>query len=119
MPISLAKYAEQLYPPVDNSWRGKDYGFGQRNDGTFKGPGFLGELKRPDGDVSTELSIGVQIKGKEVEIPALVPTLSKEQIDHLLDGGEPTDSIVKKAIEHAKTRIDSGKSPFFGAADEE
>lgn len=116
MPISLSKYADQLYPPVDP---GKDYGYGKRPDGTFKGPGFLGELKRPDGNISTELSIGVEIKGKETEIPMIVPTLSQDQIEHLLNGGEPTTSIIQKAIDHAKIRIDSGKSPFFGAADEE
>ena len=116
MPISLAKFADQLYPPPAAD---KDYGYGQRKDGTNKGPGFLGELLRPDGDVSTELSIGVNIRGKETEIPALVPSLNKEEIDHLLSGGEPTKAIIQKAVDHAKTRITDGKSPFFGAADEE
>lgn len=118
MPISLSKLADQLYPPPDESWRGKDYGYGQRQDGTHKGPGFMGELKRPDGDISTELSIGVEIDGKEMEIPMIVPTLSKKELNHLLDGGEPTDDIVNKAVEHAQTRIKEGKSPFYGADDE-
>ena len=85
---------------------------GTRADGTKKGPGFLGELKRPDGKVSTELSIGVEIDGKETEIPSLVPTLTKDEIKHLLSGKKPTREIVRKASEYAKKRIKEGKSPF-------
>lgn len=119
MPINMSDYAEQLYPPtVDESWRGKDYGYGQRADGTYKGPGFLGELKRPDSSFSTELSIGVELDGKEVEIPLIVPTLSKKQINHLLSDKEPTDDIVKKAVEHARKRMSEGKNPFYGQQDE-
>jgi len=83
-----------------------------RVDGTIKGPGFLGELKRPDGKVSTEISIGVNMGGKEMEIPTLVPTLTQSEIKHLLDGKKPTDAIVDKAVAHAKKRMDEGKSVF-------
>ena len=55
-----------------------------RADGTPKGEGYFGKLKRPDGDVSTELSIGVNLGGKETEIPTLVPTLSEEEKNYLL-----------------------------------
>lgn len=99
--------------------RGKDYGYGTRPDGTFKGPGFLGVLKRPDGDISTELSIGIEMNGEEVEMPTLVPTLTKEEVDHLLNGGEPTEAIIDKAVDHAEKRIKEGKSPFYGADDED
>lgn len=91
--------------------------YGQRADGSEKGEGFLGELKRPDGDVSTELSIGVNIGNKEMDIPMLVPTLSKEEVKHLLDGGRPTDAIVQKAVQHAKTRMAAGQSPFAQKAE--
>jgi hypothetical protein len=47
-----------------------------RADGTKKGTGFLGPLKRPDGMTMTEYSVGVNIDGKDVEIPTLVPTLT-------------------------------------------
>ncbi len=87
-----------------------------RADGTKKGPGFLGELKRPDGKVSTEISIGVELDGKETEIPTLVPTLTKDEIKHLLSGKKPTEAIVKKAVKHARERIALGKSPFQEAA---
>lgn len=89
-----------------------------RPDGSMKGQGWLGALKRPSGGVSSEISIGVQIAGKEIDIPTLVPALTKSEIEFLLthgDNGEKykvPDSIVKKAVEHAKKRIASGQSPF-------
>ena len=88
----------------------KDYG--KRADGTPKGPGFLGELPGPNGTVSTEVSIGVDFDGQETEIPLLVPTLSQEEINAVLKGGQIPDSIIQKAITHAKMRISQGKSPF-------
>jgi hypothetical protein len=39
--------------------------YGNRPDGSAKGGGYFGELKRPDGGVSTEISVGVGIDGKE------------------------------------------------------
>lgn len=99
--------AEQM--PVDPTQ------FGNRADGTPKGMGYFGVLKRPDGDISTELSVGVNIDGKEMEIPLLVPGLSKKEIQHLLEDGEPTDAIVGKAVFHAQKRLAAGLSPFAGA----
>jgi hypothetical protein len=83
-----------------------------RNDGTKKGNGFLGVLTRPDGKVSTEISVGVNIGGKEMEIPTLVPTLTKAEVSYLLSGKDPTKAIVQKAVDHAEKRIKAGKSPF-------
>ncbi len=77
-----------------------------------KGPGFLGTLPAAEGKVSTELSIGVNIDGREIEIPSLVPTLSKEEVNYLLKGGKPTKIIVDKAVAYARKRIVEGKSPF-------
>ena len=95
--------------------------WGNRPDGTPKGAGFLGVLKRPDGGISTELSIGVPINGKETEIPTLVPTLDAKEKEWLLTH-EPTtkipESILKKAVAHAEGRIKSGKSPFASMEDE-
>lgn len=92
-------------------------GWGKRADGSEKGSGFLGLLKRPDGKVSSEISIGVEMNGKEVEIPTIVPTLSQSELDYLLKNpvgpGHPIpESIRRKAIEHARRRIAEGKSPF-------
>ena len=99
-----------------------DYGYGQRQDKTQKGMGFFGELKRPGGGISTEISVGVGINGKEMEIPLIVPSLSKDELDYLLktpvksskffDNMPP--SILQKAMEHAKMRVDQEKSPFAG-----
>lgn len=84
--------------------------YGMREDGTPKGRGWLGELPMADGKVMTELSIGVSFDGKEKIIPSIVPTLSQEEIKHLSSGGDVTDSIVRKAVEHAKKRIAENKS---------
>ena len=77
-----------------------------------KGLGYFGELQRPGGGISTELSIGVEINGKEIEIPSLVPTLTEKEKNYLLGGGKVTKEIVNKAVIHAKKRIAEGKDPF-------
>lgn len=90
-------------PPTD---------YGLRPDNTPKGQGFLGPLQRPDGKVSTELTVGVGLDGKETNIPLLVPTLGQDEIEHLLGGGEPTQDMIGKAVQHAKGRISRGLSPY-------
>lgn len=99
--------------------------YGNRPDGSAKGSGYFGELKRPDGGVSTEISIGVGINGKETEIPLIVPSLDRKELDYLLntDIGSKTfmskmpKSIINKAYEHAVTRMKTGLSPFAGEND--
>jgi hypothetical protein len=90
--------------------------FGNRSDGTPKGRGFLGPMQRDDGDVSTEMSIGVNLGGQEVEIPLLVPTLSSEEQYWLLhnnpDPRAVPQQIVDKAVQHAIERMNQGLSPF-------
>lgn len=94
--------------------------FGKRTDGTPKGKGYLGVLKRPDGGVSTELSAGFNIDGQETDIPLLVPTLSKQEVDYLLSAKEDDKDyfkkmppqIMDKALEHAKKRRKEGKSVY-------
>lgn len=92
-----------------------------RPDGTLKGNGWLGKLplNLPGGKkgVATEYSVGVQIGGKEMDIPSLVPTLSKDEVDLMVNDIIPNhknvpDSIVQKAVDFAKGRIAQGKSPF-------
>lgn len=98
-------------------------GYGKRADGTEKGSGYFGELKMKDGSgsVATEISIGVELDGKETEIPTLVPTLDAKEKDWLLKGGDPNDRsemgerISQKAIQHAKDRKAAGKSIFANA----
>lgn len=86
--------------------------YGNRPDGSKKGRGYFGEIKRPDGAVSTELSVSVEFDGKEQEIPVLVPTLSRSEIDRLIGGERPDDGMVRKAVQHARGRIAAGKNPF-------
>lgn len=86
--------------------------YGPRADGTMKGNGYFGPLKMPDGRVATEIGVGVNFDGKEVEVPSLVPTLTRQEVDYLVGGGKPTPEIVKKAVDHAVQRMKAGKSPF-------
>ena len=86
--------------------------FGVREDFTPKGYGFMGSLARPDGDSSTELSFDFEQGGKRIFAPLLVPTLSHEQIQHLLNNGAPTPDIYDTAQRHALDRIRQGLSPF-------
>ena len=91
-----------------------------RPDGTPKGTGFFGLLTRPDGKVSTEISIGLDINGKQINVPLLVPSLTFEELNYLLQTNvESKDfiknipsSIMDKAYNHAQERIKAGLSPF-------
>jgi hypothetical protein len=69
-------------------------------------------MRDKSGKVATEMSIGVNMDGKETLIPSIVPTLSEEELDHLLKGGKPTPDIVRKATEHAQSRMKQGLGPF-------
>lgn len=96
-------------------------GYGSRTDGTAKGAGYFGELKRPDGGVSTELSVEMDdvIGGKP--FPLIVPTLTKSELDTVLslkDGERAPKSIMDKAISHAEKRVKEGKSPFAGQGEQ-
>ena len=91
--------------------------FGNRHDGTEKGTGWLGLLQRPDGGVSTEITVGVPINGRETTIPLLVPTLDPAEVNFLLNTdpsriGKIPESILQKAVSHAKQRMLLQKSPF-------
>ena len=88
-----------------------------RKDGSRKSTGWLGVLKRPDGKVSTEISVGINLDGQEVEIPTLVPTLAPEEINWLLTNDVSNaraipQSIMQKAADHARSQIKRGLSPF-------
>lgn len=91
--------------------------YGKRPDGTWKGTGWLGELKLPGGGVAGEYSVGVDIDGKETLIPTLTPNLSKDEIhlmvNDIIPGGKKVpDAILSKAVAHARARLAEGQSPF-------
>lgn len=105
-----------------------DYGYGFRyNNGDPstakpKGLGFLGPLLRSDGGVMSEFSIGVDIDGKETEIPTLVPTLTEDQVKSVLsmkDGDKLPAGVAEKATAYAKKRIADGKDPFAGPGEQQ
>jgi len=82
------------------------YGIRHSGEGV-KGMGYFGPLQGAEG-VSTEISA----EDESGEFPLLVPTLTAEEVKLLLSGGQPTEAIYRKAAEHARTRRESGKSPF-------
>jgi hypothetical protein len=94
--------------------------YGNRSDGTPKGKGWLGELKLPDGSVATEYtaqSQSVKVNGKQIDFPTLVPSLTKDEIQLMVNDIIPSkkpipDSIMQKAVDHARTRLEAGKSVF-------
>lgn len=100
----------------------------KRGDGSAKGMGWLGLRKRPDGGVSSEISAGFNIDGKEREIPLMVPGLSGVEVSWLMTKN-PKDlkfdnhangiekSIMRKAVDFARSRIAQGKSPFRQAGE--
>lgn len=90
--------------------------WGLRADGTPKNSGWLGVLKADNGDM-TEYSVGVTFSGNEMEIPSVVPSLNREELEYLLKGNAPTRAIVDKAAAHAIGRIKEGKSPFWEDGD--
>lgn len=91
---------------------GGEAGYGTRLDGTQKGQGYFGALPNAKGVPSTELSFDFDVDGKKILAPLLVPTLSPQEIQHLLENKPPTESIYRKAQDHAMQRIRSGKNPF-------
>lgn len=94
--------------------------YGLRHDGTPKGRGFLGEIRNTDGSVMTEYSIGVEFDGVEVDIPTITPMLELSEIKQLQamrDGDDIPQSIIRKAIQHARMRKDNGL-PYFATEDD-
>ena len=84
-----------------------------RQDLTMKSnQGYLGQIKDNKGYTMTEQSIDVDIDGKKVLMPLLVPGLNNEEIASIKEN-KPLDSAYDKAEAHGKQRIKEGKSPFF------
>jgi hypothetical protein len=99
-----------------------------RTDGTTKGSGFLGGIKRLDdpSKVSSELSIGVDWGSGEKLIPQMVPTLDDNEINYLLstsadkiktENPDLNKSITQKAVRFAKEREALGL-PYFAQENE-
>ena len=80
--------------------------------GTVKGKGYFGEVPMDQGGVMTEQSSAYGQDDKLVSHPLLVPTLTKQEIDLLGMGLEPTPQIIKKAQDYAQKRMSAGQSTF-------
>lgn len=74
----------------------------------MKGKGYFGLLPSSEG-VSTEISLTDEF-GRS--FPSLVPTLTQQEINYLLQGNDPTDEIFRKAEMWANYRQSIGMSPF-------
>jgi hypothetical protein len=115
--------AEGGYASLRNGF--PDYGYGDRyqspndpNPPRPKGRGFYGEVKRPDGGISTELGVDT---GRG-EIPAMVPGMTRNEMNSVLsarDGQAFPDSVYQKADSYAAFRLLNGKSPFAGVNDKQ
>ena len=96
--------------------------FGLRNDGkTYKGTGWLGELKLPNGGVATEYTMQSDAvkdaDGKRIDFPTLVPTLTKDEVDTMVNDIIPNnkpvpDEIAQKAVDFARMRLANGMNVF-------
>jgi cell fate (sporulation/competence/biofilm development) regulator YlbF (YheA/YmcA/DUF963 family) len=124
------RYAPSIFgeeQPVKNTEApAQSVDYGSRPDGSAKGTGFFGELELPGGGVATEYSMSVddiQVNGRPVDFPTLVPTLTKEERDLMINDIIPNDKqppkeIVNKAIDFARSRIEQGL-PLFATPEEE
>ena len=100
----------------------------KRKDGSVKGNGFLGVLKRSDGRVSTEISISTSVLGGK-DFPLLVPTLTRQEIEKILalpeNSKDPEKDfwsklpkgVIKKAEDFAIRRNKEGR-PLFALPSE-
>ena len=75
---------------------------------SMKGKGYFGLLPSSEG-VSTEISATDE---QGLSYPLLVPTLSQQEIQYLLQGNKPTDEIYNKAEMWANYRRALGLDPF-------
>lgn len=90
--------------------------YGTRPNGTKKGKGFMGEIKRPDGSIMTEVTTGYEIDGKEVDLPLITKYSTKEDIEFLKRANLKDKNFLNnapagledRAIRHAMDRKKAG-----------
>lgn len=95
--------------------------YGSRPDGSKKGKGYFGELINKQGDVVTEMTVGVNIDGQEVDIPVVNPFMSGEDINTLLNLPEDKpipNKLIRSAIDFALYRKQQGLSPYAQSSEE-
>ena len=97
----------------------KDYGMRNNPADGQKYTGWKGELIDIDGNSVTEMSIGVNIDDKEIDIPLIIPNSTDAELKRILNKKAPTDAMVKKAYDWAIIRLKNNQSPFKNPKDEE
>ena len=97
----------------------EDYGMRNNPSDGKKYTGWRGVFKDKEGNPMTEFSMGVGLDGKEVEIPIIVPKTTNREVQILLDGGQPTEAMIQKAVDHARIRIKQNRSPFKNPEDDQ
>ena len=105
-------------------WGGRYNPATGKMNGDQKQAGWRGILSDGKGGVMTEVSTGVKIDGKEVEIPLIVPESTKEDLQRIakIANGELTqipDDLLEKALTFAKKRLAEGKSAFYNGDKED
>ena len=87
------------------------YGLRHQSDQGCKGEGFLGTVPDQAGNPMTEYTTGVEMNGKETDIPTLVPTLTREQVQQIRNY-QVDEGIQRKALAHALQRMKAGRSVY-------
>jgi hypothetical protein len=88
-----------------------------RNDGvTYKDEGYFGQIPMTDGSGRNMTEMSVSYEGGQ-DIPAIVPTLDRSQLDQLAAGRGVTPDIGAKARAFAEWRASQGKSPFADSSE--
>jgi hypothetical protein len=82
-----------------------------------KGLGYFGGLPTDSGQTMTEFSTSFEINGQPISAPLVVPTLTPDELEILMSGQQPTESIYTKAYLHAMDRVEKGVSPFATGSD--
>ena len=76
-------------------------------------------INNKTGETMTEVSITLDIDGKKVTMPSMVPTLTQKEINILANMPIENNfknipqSIIDKAVDHYFKRLDEGKSAFY------
>lgn len=94
-----------LNPPQDSNAP-----MGLRPDGTAKGLDWMGKVPMTDGSGRFMTELTANMDG--YDMPLIVPTLTKDEIDYLSSGGKPTKAIFDKAYAHGIDRINQNLSPY-------
>lgn len=94
-----------------------DYGFGQRPDGSFKGPGFAAQTL-PGGDIMTEWSLGPPQELYPAVYPGITPWDMQTLANVAIYGYDPqANEVYDRAYEASLLRAMQGLPAFYTPQD--